>query len=687
MALPVVGATAALPPVPAAPPASKLKVDAVKSRAESQDESSEAPPDEQSDASDDEPSPRSRFFTRDFWHGFSSCFISMITHAAIVIVLAIYVIESPEKTEDTLVVAPMEIERPEDDLLKTELDQIIEAAVERNRSLVSAAPEVGVAGDGAGAGGPASGGSVAAPVLDNGLVEQLADSDISVEGVMLELPPSRQLVDALPSGTLGDPRSIVDNYQQAMDMITQEIMWMMSRNKVLVVWCFDESESMKDDQKEIRERFTRVYTELGLAGGKGDESLLTAITSYGRGFNVHTKKPTSDFSEIRLAIDAIPIDPSGEEMMCTAVGKSIALHRQIARQQDRQMALVLVTDESGDRATNDRLVEQAIAEAKAAQCRIYILGREAVFGYPYAHIRWLHPQTKRTHWLRIDRGPETAFVEQLQTDGFHRRHDAHPSGFGPYEQTRMARETGGVFFLLPSVETNLVRGEKHRYELEMMRPYVPDIRSRIEVILDRDDSQFRQTLWKIINDLNPYDEQISRIIEMRMSFSPQPDAFLKQAREEQAKALAYLPYLARAQKELEKLQKLREREVSPRWQANYDLMYAQLVAYQARIYEYGAYLEWFIKNPKRVPLTKSPNLTMTHWEIRTRKQLLQEDKTRPYIDEATEWFQAVQRDHEGTPWAARAKQELARGFGVELIEVYEPPYPTPSGPVQPVPKF
>ena len=39
----------------------------------------------------------------------------------------------------------------------------------------------------------------------------------------------------------------------------------------------------------------------------------------------------------------------------------------------------------------------------------------------------------------------------------------------------------------------------------------------------------------------------------------------------------------------------RQHEASPRWQANYDLLYAQLIAYQARMYEYGAYLEEFLQ--------------------------------------------------------------------------------------------
>lgn len=626
--------------------------------------------------------------THDFWRAFGASLTSMIVHGAALIGLALLAVQEPLRQVERLIVAEVLTERPSDDLLKTELDEVIEAATQPGIASNYAAPNVGVSDSSvSGAASGAQGGDVAAPVLDKGLVEQFSDTGMTIEGLMEDAPTSRKLIVQAPDGALGDPRSIVDNYQQAMDRITQEILWMLSRGEVMVVWCFDQSESMKDDQKEIRDRIERVYVELGLANGKDNRSLLTAVTSYGAGFQNHTPKPTGDFTAIKSAIDEVPVDPSGKEMMCQAVGRSVAQLREFVQRENRQMALVLVTDESGDRDTNDRFLEQAIAEARAARCRIYILGRESVFGYPYAHMRWQHPQTKRTHWLPIDRGPETGFVEQLQIDGFRRRHDAHPAGFGSYEQTRMARETGGVFFLLPSIETNLVRGEKQRYELEQMRPYVPDLRSRLEVIQDRDNSQMRMLLWQVINDLNPYNPQISKAIEMRMGFSPKPDEFVRQAVESQIQARAYLPYLARAQKALEKIRPLREREAAPRWQANYDLMYAQLIAYQARIFEYGAYLEWFMKNPKVVPLTKSPNLTLTHWEIHTRKELLRPEESQSYIDLADELFEAVIHEHPGTPWAARAKDEQVRGYGVGLVPVYEPPYPQPSGPLQPIPKY
>jgi hypothetical protein len=626
-------------------------------------------------------------WTREFWQGFGASLVSAVVHAAALIALAILVVSEPQKQGERLIIADAFEERPPDDLLKTELDEVIEASTQPGIASNYAAPSVGVSDGATGGVGGSAGGDVSAPVLDKGIVEQATEAGVSIDGLVDDAPPSRKLIVEAPAGALGDPRSIVDTYEQAMDRITQEIMWMLSKGDAMVIWCFDQSESMKDDQKEIRDRIDRIYVELGLANGKDNQSLLTGVTSYGEGFINHTPKPVSDFTSIRSAIDQVPVDPSGKEMMCHAVGRSIAQMREFAQRENRQMALVLVTDESGDRPTNEQVLERAIAEAKAAHCRVYILGREAVFGYPYAHMRWQHPQTKRTHWLPIDRGPETGFVEQLQIDGFRRRHDAHPAGFGSYEQTRLARETGGVFFLLPSIETNLVRGEKQRYELEQMRPYVPDLRSRLDIYKDRDDSPLRTVLWQVINDLNPYNPLISKAVEMRLTFSPRPEEFVRQAAESQIHARGYLPYLAKAQQALEKIRPLREQEAAPRWQANYDLMYAQLIAYQARIYEYGAYLNWFMKNPKTVPLTKAPNLTLTHWEIHTRKELLRPEESQEYIDKAHALFTAVAKEHPGTPWAARAVAEQARGYGVGLVPIYEPPYPQPSGPVKPIPKL
>jgi hypothetical protein len=627
------------------------------------------------------------FEDRGFWrflYGFGSCGFSMIVHLLGLIILGYLTV--PDQVRDVKTLVEAVFEPPlEDEPVEIELDERIQAYTDPVMSVASARPEVGVA--------VGIEGMAGMPQLDQKILKEAATdttiAEIAVEHPLANAPTFTRLIEAVPDGEFkGDPRAIIDDYQQAMDRIAQELMWMMDKGPVLVIWAFDQSGSMKDDQQEIRDRINNVYVQLGLVGRDTSDLLTTSVVSYGEQYLLHTPRPTSDIMEIRQAIDEIPEDPSGKEMMCQAVGRAITQHREYAQSRHRQMALVLVTDESGEHEDNARFLEQAIAQAKAARCRIYVLGREAVFGYPYVHMRWVHPQTHRIHWIAVNRGPETGFVEQLQIDGFRRRHDAFPSGFGPYEQCRMARETGGIFFLLPSLESALVRGEKRHYELEIMRPYRPDLRARIEVLADRGRYPLRTVIWQCIYDLNPYESpETARQIEMRVHFSPTYDEFVRQARIEQQKARAYLVYLARVQEALEQGARYRAEEADPRWRANYDLLYAQLVAYQARIWEYGASLEAFIKTPKVVPLTKPPNLRLLHWDVTVRTSTLTEE-SKPYIERATELFQVVIDNHPGTPWAARAQGELKRGFGVDFRPDYHPPYRDPPGGVTiPVPKL
>ena len=621
----------------------------------------------------DEPLVRRSFSFRDTLRGVGACGLSMLVHVAVIVLLAVWTFDDQIKAATQMLVASAPRDEIEDPPVEIELEKEIETVTEQTVSVFSAAPAVGIAG-----GGPVAAGS---PTLDMTLVEKAENTEIVINAPTIGIPDSRDLIEAVPDGKVkGEPRDIVDDYQTAMDRIAQEIMWMLDENNVLVVWAFDQSESMKDDQQEIRDRVANVYNQLGITGNSNGQALLTAVTSYGKGFIDHTnKKATSSRDEIRKAIDSVPIDDSGEEMMCQAVGEAITRYRDAAKR-GRQMCLILVTDESGNRVNNDQFLERAIAAATAAKCKIFVLGRESVFGYPYAHIRWIAPDTKRHHWLRIDRGPETGFPEQLQTNGFHRRHDAFSSGFGPYEQTRLARETNGVFFMLPSVETNLVGAQKEKYALEALRPYRPDLRARIEVLADRDKYPLRSLIWKVISDLNPHDKS-KKAVEMRMEFSLSPADYRKQMLGEQRKALLHLQYMAEAEKALAEGKRLREQEADPRWQANYDVIFAQLVAYQARMYEYGVALEEFMRQPKTAPLMRG-TAKLVHWDARTVKKTRTEE-SKPYIDRASVLFKELQELHPGSPWAARAAWELRRGFGVDLVPDYHAPYVNVTNPMKP----
>jgi hypothetical protein len=634
----------------------------------------------------------SRFSLKSYGRQASAVTVSALVHMAALITLGVLVVEPKVVSEIQEVFAEALEEVDPRDELKVELENQLTEVRDQTTEVFSASPVVGVVG----ASGPQ--GLISAPTMDRSVFEQVVNAEVNVEGVLVDLPTTGKLLVEAPDGQVGEARAVVGSVQDALDRITQELLWLLDKGPVLAVWAFDQSESMKDDQKEIRNRFEHVYVQLGLVDKAKESALETAVVSYGdaSNFKMHTRQPTHSRADIMSAIEAVPTDASGKEYMCAAVMQAIATHRQYAQRTRRQMALILVTDESGEMADNEQNLERAIEIARAARCRIYVLGREAVFGYPYAHIRWVHPQTKRVHWLPINRGPETAFAEELQTDGFHRRYDAHPSGFGPYDCTRLGRETGGVFFMLPTLETNLVRGEKRDYDIQA--PYYPDLRSRQQVKAEIDQSKMRTMLEKVIYDLNPYNSEARKIIEMRVEFTTNTDMLQQQFRQEITKAAQYLPYLVKAEQTVGKMQDQRRYEASPRWQANYDLLYAQLIAYQARMHEYVACLEEFAKdmdayrrNPgdsknkfKPPPASNAAKLIHDEWHIRTRAKTRTGDKVKTLIERSTALLKDIVANHKGTPWAARADYELKRGFGVELVPHYDHPN-TPSS--IPVPKL
>ncbi len=463
----------------------------------------------------------------------------------------------------------------------------------------------------------------------------------------------------------------VDGYQGALDAITRELILLLEKDPVLLVWCFDQSQSMVDDRREIRARLTRVYEELKLARIKPD-ALQTLVTSYGAKPQLHTREPLSDLEILKKALDTVPIDQSGHELMCTAALNSITYAKKF-RGDGRQLMMIVVTDESGDRDDNLANLEKVIAAAKKERCPIYFLSRRATFAGRRAYFRWRHPQTKRWHYLAIDRGPETAFLELLDTDGFGRRMSPLTSPFGPYEQLRIVRETNGIFFSLPGHEGSLVK-RKPEYRLETIRRYRPDLRSRAEILADHKTHPLQAELVAVAGELSV--ENKGKSLEKR--FAVEATKSRAQMEEAGSKVRKHLEELAAADRRLANVEDARAAE-SLRWRANYDLTRGQLAAFQARAYEYQAAIDEFVADPPTAADAKPPNLRHVEWRIQ-RVQETRSPRGKRLIDVAKRRLQGVIRDYAGTPWARMAERELRDGFGVRLQPHYAPP--TPKVPIQ-----
>jgi tetratricopeptide (TPR) repeat protein len=506
------------------------------------------------------------------------------------------------------------------------------------------------------------------------------------------------------TGIAGEVNAKVEGYGGALDRMTKELIRMLRSEKCHVVWLFDESESMKDDQQELKGRFNRVYEELKLVEKdaqlsqefkkrkeKVSDVLLTSIVSFGADYHVHTQQPTSDNEKIVAAIERIPVDKTGKENTCAALSKVFKQFGTNGR--GRKLVVILVSDESGDDGEN---VETALQEAKSNKASIFVMGREAVFGSLYAHVRWIQPVTGTLHYLPIRRGPETPFAENLQWDGFRRRRDAQMSGFGPYEQVRLARDTGGIFFQLPNEETDINDLDNRKLDNLDNREYLPNIGSRREYQQERDRSPFRKAVWDVISLLNPYEErfkgmEIPDYEYFVLDWNQSSAAVIRRLQQ----ITGMLGALGEAQKHLDAVRSLREKEPSLRWRANYDMIYAQIFAYRVRLAEFAIALEQFGKTmPQRIKDKKS-----NHWSIRTgapelvfpdadqakRLKITKED-VEGYYAKAQELLKKIIEDHPNTAWARRAEWEMGRNFGAYFNEHnFQPTPPQPNQPQPPPP--
>ncbi|GAB5443591.1 MAG: VWA domain-containing protein [Fuerstiella sp.] len=530
-------------------------------------------------------------------------------------------------------------------------------------------------------------------------------NEANVEAPRVE---AMQLSDEVMTAELGEGEvtgevgAMVEGYGAAMGIITQEIMRMMRSQKVLVIWMFDESESLVDDRKEIRENYMRVYDELGIAVSqdkdlrKREDQLLTVVASYGKAVHEHTRRPEADPEKVKKAIDSVPTDASGEENMCRSVAAVINKYQSIATRGKRKLAIIIVSDESGD---DGDYVENAIQAARQTKSPIYVLGRESMFGFPTARQRWVYKDEEKgieeAFWLPIRRGPETAYPECLQWDGLHARWDGQSAGFGPYEQVRMARETGGIFFVLPGNEANLVGSDvndQRKYDFLAIREYTPLLLSRGEYLQQRETSPFRKTLWEVIRRLNPmkndllfetYDPELNI---RREHFPLDPVGFRQEAGRQVVKAGKAMLLINEGLQLLDNVKPMRASEASQRWRAGYDLAVAQLHLFRLRLFQYLLKMD---SHMNKMPQPKNQKSNVWSFRRKAGSAILPDEEQYKRLDASfnlgmtreeyiamvqeeqkltTELLDYVIQEHPGTPWADRARREKANGFGFVVFD-------------------
>ena len=488
---------------------------------------------------------------------------------------------------------------------------------------------------------------------------------VKIEGLAsspLNLLPMAPATDLGGGGKIaGDPMFDVKEIGVALDQLAREILRHLKDHRITVVWVFDESISMQDDQKTIIQKFDRVSNELKQnidPTKRAAGALNHAIVGFGQNVDYMTKTPTDNIDLIGKTIKKLRIDSTGIENTMTTIRDVAERYASLARKdKDRKVLMVLVTDESGDDGAD---VEEARQALKRNHIPLYVIGRQSLFGYPFAHHRYEDPVTHDVYHPLIRRGPETADLELYQWDGLYDRWDEQPSGFAPYELARLTRESGGIYFVLPSEEFMRVRHREQAYSITQLKEYLPEYDNRLTYVEKRTASPLRQTMHAVVLE--------GRNFLYRRDFPIEHQELVKLAMEEGQKASAKLNYLLAIQERLEALRKVRDREPEKRWQAHYDLMLAQTVAFEVKAYEYRALMASIVNKPPVPKTPGGPDLVITWVVDHAQEPLAPKNATAKKYAEAKRLLEDVIARHPKTPWADLAQDAINRGFSVKFNE-------------------
>ncbi|MCA9138334.1 MAG: VWA domain-containing protein [Planctomycetales bacterium] len=619
-------------------------------------------------------------------------FGSMAVHILIIVSLAIMPSQIFKDEEAVVIVSPP---------VETESEPLIEEVV------YSDVPEIEIGSNSTAEAEMADASAeMFAPVAEIPSPVELEKSDLGDIEVNRIFSQPMAPMDRLTNrkGTVGEGTTGASG---AVDRLTFEILKSMEERPTLVVWLFDQSGSLHRQRREIRDRFDRIYDELGIiakAKEKTEEELrdaairerrgimdhdaqlLNSVIGFGDKITLYTETPTEDVAEIKEIVDNIETDSSGVERVFSAVKNAAEQYKSLRVNRgengpQRNVMLIVVTDERGD---DEQQVEESISICRKYGIPVHIIGVPAPFGRRETLVKYIDPDPKydqTPQWASVDQGPETFLPERVQLP-FTANFEEEPtidSGFGPYALTRLSYETGGIYFNVHpnrNVSRRVNKRDVAAYASDMeyffdpaaMARYRPDYLSPKDYVAKVKASPLRNALVTAAQ-LKP----VTGITRPRLRFigndQAQLSGELTRAQQDAARLEQPLGQMAMT---LEPGMKVREQEDSPRWRAGFDLAMGRVLAQKVRTETYNAMLA---KAKLGMTFKKEKNNT---WVLEPSDEVSVGSKWKREAETARMLLEAVVHDHPGTPWELLAKKELEVPIGWTWTEDFTDLSPPPA---------
>lgn len=457
----------------------------------------------------------------------------------------------------------------------------------------------------------------------------------------------------------------VGGVEGAVDRLAVEIHNRLKNGPTLVTWLFDASKSLSIERERLSEQVENVYKHVAQIDSDGlasDDALLTLVIGFGEKITPVTDEPISDPKEIASAIRQVADDVSGLENTFQTTGLVSQRYGRFEKNGRRyQTLIIVVTDEVGDDETS---LEEAISIANRNRTPVYVMGSPALFGRTMGKMDYRDPKTGAVYpGLDVRQGPESVMPEQIQIPFWYpQQNPGQPmsSGFGPYALSRLAAQTGGIYFISRDAPG------WREFRGDHLREYRPELGTRA-------DYEKGLAQWPLRRALVQASAATDRTTQGApgLVFPPVEDEnFNRNMLQQQSQAAQWSYLVEAALVPIEKAAAARDREPSRRWRAHYDLMRGRLLALRVRCVEYNSACAKLRKD-----LPKFANPASNAWRLEPSAEIVSGEKAKSAAVEAEKFLKKVVEEHPNTPWADLASRELAAPLGFKWVEYTLPPPP------------
>ncbi len=615
--------------------------------------------------------------------------VSLAFHLVVLILLARIVMPAPEKKSVSLTVDDVVEAVEEDDVsLEIEFDDLVSEDIGADgddgfETAAAQAPEFDFASEDAV--------DLEMEIRDAG--DLITDNDF--------IAATAETMASVPvKGSVGNS---VKAASGAVDRMSQEILNSMQERETIVIWMFDQSASLMRQREEILDRFDRIYDELGIleaAGhkafddGSGDPRLMTQVYAFGSRIKPMMKKPTDSLAKIKTAVQEIERDSSGIENVMEAVivaAKQHASYRKVKRttgEPEKNVLIFVVSDEAGDDVAR---IDEAVQVCNKSQIPIYVIGVPAPFGRAETQVKWVDPDPEfdqTPQWAIVSQGPETIMPERLRLDSTGTFDDLEmvDSGFGPFHLTRLAYETGGIYFAVHPNRNTKRRVKqwetksyaaylRYFFDPDVMRRYKPDYVSNRTYHARLKENKSRDALVKAAMFTTT-----GKLESPRLRFEKTNEArFVDSINQAQQSAAIVEPAVNRLYDILKSGEEDRSNEISPRWQAGFDLAMGRSIAAKVRAESYNAMLA-LVKTKLKFDAPRDADTPQNNtWILTPADGVETGSQDTKLLNKAKSYLNRVIEEHPGTPWALMAQRELATPIGWKWKQAYTaPPQPRPQ---------